>query len=269
LEYNSHPLVRLAEMRRAEPVEYEKLMLQAAVIAPIYYYRLGRYFQPIDEDKAALYLEKGMKLHPDAVTASHNADWLITYYQQHGQTNKAAALADEAADTYSQAGLEAKAHFLESQGKYTEAYDYYSKIEVRYNNSRELMAFLMRYRAKTGGRDFDQELAKRLKTLFPNGIEKVTLSQLHDPPQDGVKINDTNALLRQAGLQSGDIIVALEGIRVHNFEQYGYARETSSTSEMDLLIWRDSQYQQVTASPPSHRFNANFATWSASAQGGK
>ena len=262
LDYNSYRITHLAETVKGQPADYEKLMLKAAAIDPFRYYALVDYFIKQKEDaKAAEYLEKAMALHPDSVTAANESGWLVKYYQRNGMTAKALALADKAAETYSSRGLQTKAELLESLGKYDDALDYYEKIEERYNHSGELIAFVTRYKAKTGSTRFDAKLQARLKGLFPNGIQKVSSVELHGLPDSGVSINKGNQLLQQAGLQRGDIIVALYGIRVHNFEQYNYARESTADPEMDLIIYRNNQYLEVKASPPNHRFNADFSTW--------
>jgi hypothetical protein len=146
-------------------------------------------------------------------------------------------------------------------GKHEEAIEYGRKIKERYGHSDALLGFLTRYKATTGSTRHDSELNAELKKLFPGGIKKVTLSQLQGRPDSGVIIKEDNQLLQAAGLKNGDLIVALYGIRVHNFEQYGYARASTVDPQMDLLIWRKNQYLQVKASPPDHRFNADFATW--------
>ena len=264
LDYDSYRIAQLAETVRSKPAEFEKLMLKAAEIDPYRYYTLAKFVIAQNaEAKGAAYLEKAMKLHPDSVAAANQSGWLIEYYQRNGMTAKAMTLADQAAETYSSRGLEAKAELLESLGRYDEALDYYRKIEERYETSAELMAFVQRYKAKTGSTRYDGEIGASLKKLFPDGVQKVTLTRLHGLPDDGVSINDDNELLRKAGLHNGDIIVALYGIRVHDFKQYDYARNSTTNAEMALIIYRNTQYLEVTASPPNHRFNATFRSWRA------
>lgn len=125
------------------------------------------------------------------------------------------------------------------------------------------MAFIARYKAKTGNSRYDHELETRMGKLFPKGLEKVTLQSSRTPPSDGAIIKQENKLVSDAGLKVGDIIVAVYEIRVHNLPQYSFARETSKAPEMDLIVWRQDHYLQIKCSPPGHRFNADFATYSA------
>jgi predicted metalloprotease with PDZ domain len=170
-------------------------------------------------------------------------------------------LADQAAEVYSYSGLLAKAELLESLGKFSDAWEYFLKLEERYNNSEDLMAFILRYKAKTHDTRYDGELQGRLKKIFPNGLEKVGLKNFSGAPADGVIIQQENTLVTAAGLRKGDIIVALYGIRAHNFEQYSYARETTTNAQMDLIVWQQNHYTEMKASPPNHRFDADFATY--------
>jgi len=264
LEYNSFKMYELAKTITGKPEQYEKLMLRSAAIDPYRYYILGDFFQERDQDeKAAAYLEKAMALHPDSVAAASRSSWLIKYYQRKGMTSKALALADKAAEVYSYSGLEAKADLLESLGKYAEAWEYFLKLEERYERSDDLMAFIARYKAKTGNSRYDHELETRMGKLFPKGLEKVTLQSFRTPPSDGAIIKQENKLVSDAGLKADDIIVAVYEIRVHNLPQYSFARETSKAPEMDLIVWRQDHYLQIKCSPPGHRFNADFATYSA------
>jgi hypothetical protein len=59
--------------------------------------------------------------------------------------------------------------------------------------------------------------------------------------------------------------VAIYGIRVHNFAQYYFARDTSRAAEMDLIIWRDGRYSLLTAKPPRHKFGVDMVDYTAAA----
>jgi tetratricopeptide (TPR) repeat protein len=262
LEYDSYRMAYLAETIEDQPAEYEKLMLKSAAIDPFRYYSLGQYFiERMDEAKAAGYLEKAMHQCPDTVTAANKSGWLIKYYQRNGMTSKAAALADQAAETYSSSGLEAKAELLESTGKYLEALEYFRKMNERYNRPGVLCGVLARYQAKTGDTRYNKEIQTRLRQLFPNGLQRVTAKHFNAAPSQGVRIEEQNFLVTRNGLQEGDIIVALNGTRVDDFEQYCYVRESASAPELDLIVWRNNQYLEVKANPPDHRFGAYFCTY--------
>jgi len=239
-------------------------MAKAAALDPDYYYNLSTYFiERTNETKAADYLGKAIALGPDSVTAANQAGWLIQYYLRQGQKEKARQLADMVGEVYSDGGLAAKAEFFEAVGNHDEAFTWFAKIEERYDYSDDLITFCARYKQKTGDTRFDQEAQKRLGKLFPVGIEKVTLNDFQKPPIDGTAIWEETNLIRQAGLKRGDIIVAVYGIRVHNFEQYTYGRETSKSPQLDLIVWQGRAYREVHASPPKRRFGGKWGTYPA------
>ncbi len=264
LDYSAHALSQVADVITNQPDQFEKLMAKAAALDPSHYYTLSDFFiERTNETKAADCLEKAIALGPDSVRASNHAGWLIQYYLRQGQKEKARKLADMAGEVYSSRGLAAKAGFFETVGNYGEAFTWFAKIEERYESSDDLIIFCARYKQKTGDPRFDKEALKRLGKLFPVGIEKVTLNNFQKPPIDGAAIWEENDLIREAGLKRGDIIVAVCGIRVHNFEQYTYGRETSKSPQLDLIVWQGKAYHEVQASPPEHRFGGKFGTYPA------
>lgn len=192
---------------------------------------------------------------------ANGAGWLVQYYLKKGQINSARHLADLVGEVYSYTGLATKAQFLEDTGDYTGAFEWFLKILERYDDMGPVVAFCNRYKAKTGDAHFDEELQKRMGNLFPNGIEKVTIDDFRSAPTDGVLINGENDLVRAAGLKQGDVLVALDGIRVHSFAQYSYEREMNAAPEMDLIVWQGTGYHEIKASPPGHRFGVDFGDY--------
>jgi tetratricopeptide (TPR) repeat protein len=264
LPYATYAMAAVADTVQNQPDRYEALMSRAAALDPARYYNLGEYFQARQmEDKAAKYYEKGNELCSDRVNASYHARWLVKYYLKKGETQKAQSVADAAGEVYSAVGLEAKAEFFEATGKYAEAFEWYVKEEKRYDESGPLIDFCNRYKAKTGDTRFDAELNSRLLKLFPKGIEKVSLKDFQSAPTDGVLVKEENDLVSKAGMKTGDIIVAVYGIRVHNLAQYLYGRKTIPTPEMTLIVWQGSQYREIKASPPNHRFGVDMGDYSA------
>jgi tetratricopeptide (TPR) repeat protein len=262
LPYANYAMEAVANTVQDQPDKYELLLAKAAELSPADYFTLADYFKDRkEEDKAAGYYEKANKLDPDAVQVANGANWLVQYYLKKGQIESARRLADFAGEVYSYSGLATKAQFLEDTGDYNGAFEWFSKIEERYNDSGPVVAFCNRYKDKTGDTRFDGELQKRIGNLFPKGIEKVSIDDFQSPPADGVLIQQENDLVRAAGLKSGDVIVVINGIRVHNFAQYSYERERITNSELDLIVWQNDNYGEIKASPPNHRFGVDFGDY--------
>jgi hypothetical protein len=259
LPYSTTALMTVANTAYDQPEQYEKLMLQAAQLNPASYYDLGNYYAKRHaEDKAAQYYDQACNNDPDSVRASNMAVWRVRYYLKKGQTDKARQIAADGAEVYSARGLEAQAIFFELTSNYDEAFNWFAKNEERYDEPAPLINFCMRYKTKTGDNRFDSEVKKRISKIFPKGIEKVSLKDFSGPPADGTLIRENNDLLRSANLKKGDVIVAVYGVRVHNFLQYSYGRGLKDTPELDLIVWQGDGYHEFTPAPPNHLFGADF-----------
>ena len=259
LDYDARSMSKLAGQIENNPVAYEKLMLQAAGHIPCAYLYLGHYFAQRGQDaKAIQYLKKGMDFDRDAVRAASYAGELMKLYLKQGRKPAAAELVGRAAEVYSYDGLKSKADYLEAEGRYGEAVKIYDDIEASYGPQKETLKFLMRANAKLGDATFDHVIKSHMTSFFPDGIENVTLSSFTGPPTDGVLISEVNAETAKANLSRGTIIVALNGIRVHNFDQYTYARDVLKASELNLIVWQNEQYRQITANPPNRKFGVRM-----------
>ena len=253
VDYDSFAMEHVAETLQDQPAAYELLLTKAAAINPAKYFTLADYYVKISEnDQAAAAMEKGTQLDPDSVTASDYAGWLIKYYMKKGRTEDARKEADFAGEVYSAVGLEAKAEFLEATEDYAGAFQWYANIEDRYSDPQPLIAFCLRYKVKTGDTRYDGDVQQRLGKLFPKGIEKASLGDFQDPPADGTLIQEGNDLLRAAGLHQGDVVVAINGIRDHNFLQYNYAPGTGFNRVAGAAVQRDQ------SQPPESPFWRGF-----------
>ena len=241
LPYSVAALRTVANSVYDQPDRYEKLMVQAAQLNPACYYNIGDYFlNHTNEDRAAPYIEKACDNDPDSVRVANHAVWRVRYYLKKGQTDKAREIADYAGEVYSYVGLEAKAIFFETTSNYDGAFEWYAKIDERYEDPSPLLEFCARYQALTGDPRFEPEVQKRIHKLFPKGIEKVTLNDFRGAPTDGVLIKEENELLKSAGMRKGDVIVAVYGVRMHNFQTiflWPPIEEHSGTG-FDCLAWR-------------------------------
>jgi tetratricopeptide (TPR) repeat protein len=263
LPYSVTALQQIAATLTNSPERYEKLMLQAAELSPGCYYTLGDYARNgKQEDKAARYYDKACAADPDRVRVANYANWRSHYYLKQGNPTLAREIADEAGEVYSFYGLEAKASFLEATTNYDGAFEWFAKIEERYNNSTPVIRFCLRYKAQTGDGRFDSELQQRRGKLFPKGLERVSLNDFNGPPADGVLVAQENDRLKSAGLKAGDVIVAVYGVRVHNLDQYAYGRDLTNTPALDLIVWQSKAYREFKPSPPRHLFGVPFLDYS-------
>jgi tetratricopeptide (TPR) repeat protein len=262
LPYSVTAMCVVANTVDSQPELYRKLMLQAAALDPGCYYTLGDYeIGRTNEDQAAEYIDRACAADPDSVRVSNHAYWRVKHCLKKGQVEKARQIADEGGEVYSSVGLEAKATFFELTTNYDEAFEWFAKQEERYDESGPLLAFCERYKKRTGDTRFDSEVKKRVKKVFPQGMEQVALADFQGPPADGVHIREQSDLLTAAGLRAGEVIVALNGTRTHTFHQYMFVRELLTGPEMNLIVWSGNGYRAIKASPPNHKFNAAFGDY--------
>jgi tetratricopeptide (TPR) repeat protein len=263
LDYSSRCLHAVACRAEYRQRDCEALLTRAVAMDTSFYAALGEHYLYYDQhDKAIKAFEKMVELDSDTVAGVDNAPWMVRYFFDHGMKDKAAAIADLGAEVYSYSGLRAKVLCLELSGKYDEALTWCKKIDERYEEKNEVAAFYARYKAATRSSKYDTVAVQSLKTLFPMGVERVTLNHFKTKPTRGVLLNGNSVLSRKAGLAKGDIIVALYGIRVHNFAQYEYARKATNEPEMQLIVWKPiGGYVEVKASPPDHRFEVEMGNY--------
>ncbi|MGB8356478.1 MAG: tetratricopeptide repeat protein, partial [Chthoniobacteraceae bacterium] len=160
LPFNVRDMEAVAMTLRGQPARYEEFMAKIAGLDPANYFTMGDYFRARGEDdKAADYFERGSKEGPDVVQSSSYADWMVHYYLNKGQQEKARAVADAAGKVYSATGLLAKGEYFEVTGNYPEAFNWYSKILERYTDEPgALIGFCFRYKNKTGDGQYDAKL---------------------------------------------------------------------------------------------------------------
>jgi len=262
LPYDVRALWTVAQTVRDQPDQYEQLLLQAAEINPAYNYQLSYYFNGLtNRAKAGEYMEKACAADIDSVRVANNATWRVEYFLQEGNVERARQIADAAGKAYSAAGLVAKATFFEWTSNYDGAFEWFAKEEERYNDSGPLLDFCLDYQAWSGDARFRPEVDKRLDKLFPAGLEKVSLADFHGPPADGVRLGKLNNPQATYGLNEGDVVVAIYGVRTRTPNQYKYVRDGKTDPELDLIVWQTNAYHELKISPPGRRFGAQLYTY--------
>jgi len=258
-EYSTIALSHMADAKDNSPAQYEQYMKKAVKIDTSYNFRLADfYYYQTNDDKAAECLEIACKDCPDSIAVAIRAEWRVRYYLNKGDKEKAREIAEYAGEVYSFKGLTALAVYYDLTGEPGKAVETYAAIDERYNKPLPLIDYCIAYKEKTGNNQFDKIYKKHIEKIFPKGRKKVQLSDFTSQPTDGVYIDDENELLNAAGLKRGSVIVALNGVRVHTLIQYTVVRHELTSPGMDLIVWQDNEYHQIKATPPEHKFNANF-----------
>jgi hypothetical protein len=262
LDYAVKAITRVAYASTNNPAQFEKLLARAGELEPGRYFDLGHFYaERGEEEKAAEYYKKGVWFCRNDVLVANNAGWLVQYYFRKGQVSEADKLADRAAEVYSAGGLEAKIDLLFSENRYSESFEYLLKLDERYHKPGQVIGWCQAYKNKTGDMKYEGEVKKRLGTLFPKGMKKVSVSEMTGPPDGGVRFGQENAALQAAQISKSHIVVAVNGYRVYDTFQYDYVRDLNPEPKMTFVVWDGANYVERTASPPNHRFGVPIQTY--------
>jgi hypothetical protein len=183
----------------------------------------------------------------DRVLASNNVAWLATYYVETGKPQEAERVGREAASVGSQAGYEVLADVFERTGRLPEAEKLLKTASERYSGQTSLDLFYLRaQRVKPGG-VYEDAARRAMERVFPSGTERVTMADFNGPPKEGVSIMEDSAGVRQLALAKDDVIVALDGYRTRNFNQYRAIRGFTRDKKIALVVWSRSRNSYVAA----------------------
>jgi len=192
---------------------------------------------------------------------SQRLEWLITYYEERGLAERATALARDAADTYSAAGLAAYATLLDRRGEHARAEELYQAIRERYENSTDLASHYLLESRRTHDAALEAKAMAIAGKTFPQGVERVTLTAFSNPPTDGIVFHAYGRRAERIGLRMSDVIVAVDGIRVRNHQQYWYVIRSSFDTRVPLIVWREGGYRELNATIPQRSFGATFQSY--------
>jgi hypothetical protein len=205
-------------------------------------------------DSAAMQaLELAFDRAVDRVGLSHHILPLVRHYHDAERPGDATRVAGDAVETGSARGMEAMGLLLEWRGDYGGAEEQLKQIEERYEEKQGLIGFYKRM-VDAGRQEYGSRLSSGLRDAFPNGLEKLDPAQLPAVPADGVGVSDAGPEAPLTGIQTGDIIVGLDGWRVRDLAQYQMVREFDWKPDMTLYVWRKGRY--VEARP--HALNRLF-----------
>jgi hypothetical protein len=175
----------------------------------------------------------------DRVSFSNQAGWLVTYYYERKQIERAMDLAEEAAEVGAAEGLTTAGYLYERLGRGEDAEQMYEQSARRYDDPSQLLGFYYRALHERKQTDFERGWKRWLPTMFPDGLQPAIATAAAAPmPARGVTVTKDSAQLRKAGLQAGDLIVGLDGWRVDNLQQFRAINAFSERPDRKLTVWR-------------------------------
>jgi tetratricopeptide (TPR) repeat protein len=154
----------------------------------------------------------------DDVAKTYWSGWLVQHYAASGQVGKALRLAESSSRTGSANGLIVAGRLYERLERYEDAEEAFRSVAARYDASAELVGFYHRAVNERRDQAAQEALARELERVFPDGLSKDAAPA--GAPAVGVYVEHDSLESRKAGLQTGDVIVGVDGWRVDNVQQY-------------------------------------------------
>ena len=243
--------------------EAVRLYTTMATVLPQKYFALGHVLLELDrEEEAAAAYEKAIETVRDRVLVANGVQWLVGYYCDHGRLDRARAVAEMAADVYSADGLSTMGYLMERLGRYSDAEAWYRRVKERYDSEASLDSFYIRHEQRVGDGRYRELAADALKKLFPDGLRRVSLSELEGNPE--VAIGPAGSKYRfsrfygsaRFGLREGDIVVAVNGYAVKSHRHYVLIRTFDDRQEATIIVWRDGGFLEIKGILRNIRYGA-------------
>jgi hypothetical protein len=237
--------------------QFVQLLQKHAALEPAAWFTLGQHLRNEGkDDEAADADRKGFEQDDDAVGMSNSVGRLVDYYLDHNRMNDAETVAKGAGDTGSAGGLLTYCLVLEKEGRVKEALDAAKDVADRYNVTWRVDDLYAAHPEV-----FPVEHQALYRKDFPNGMSKVTVDSFNGPPSNGCVITSNSPQLQRAALDTGDVVVGLDGYKVETSPQYDYIRAQSIDPKMDFIVWRQNDYLEVHASVPHRKFFVDMDTY--------
>ena len=242
-----------------DPPEYRKREGALCEIDARYCLTLGYRLAELGfADEAAVAYQKGFDESRDRVEAANESRWLVDYYFDHGKLRQAEAVAREAAEIYSGAGLFTMARLMERMGRLREAEEHYRRILDRYRDADELAGFYYRQARVQKKTAYETKLRDALALALPSGLEAFDRATLPPAPTDGIVIKKENDNTKRYDIHWGHVIVGLDDFRVRDLEAYYAVKALSQSPRMKLVVWRGKSYDDVEVELWDRRFRVDL-----------
>ncbi len=241
-EYDQDALWWLADVaEKSDPAAFKALAGRMCDMSADDCERLAQYLVDHQEPEEAVKVyERWLARGRDEVHLSNHVRWLAIYYLEHGRRERALELGRRAADTGSATGLATHAEILEKVGRLPEAERLLRHVADRYEDQGPWIELLLRHQDREG---FRKALAALRAEAFPKGALPARMEDLQSGAPPGPRVRQSPS---RSPIQGGDVILAVDGVRVENLKQLRLQRRLASEPQARLLIRRGSSVTEVT-----------------------
>ena len=231
-------------MPKSDP-DYPAHMEKLAASSPRMYFRLGSYhFRRRQDDEALRAYRLGFEKTADRELVAH---WSVQYLQilmQRGEEEEAAKVAAEIAKV-DQKWLQFAIVLYElDQRKFAEAHARAIHIAKEHGDTRAL--------ASVWYQDPDKSQRQRLVGTFSNSLELPAFDpkEIGDTPPVGLELgNGAGGYADQSGAGYGDVVVAVNGLRVRDRTQYDLVAYSTLRKDHEFTIWNKYSKEVRTITP--------------------
>jgi hypothetical protein len=151
--------------------------------------------------------------------------------------------------------LNTMAELCERAGRLFDAESYFRKKAERYEEWEDLTLFYSRHPKEP---KFAAEFERMIAKVFPKGQEPADAVWMNGVPSDGVVLMSASQTSIALDLQPGDVIVAVNGVRIRNKGQYFYKMDSAPSSKVEFIVWSKRSYCSVIADLPNHRLGVTI-----------
>ena len=263
VEFNVPAMGALAQAAWYDPPDFRKRQRALCEISGEYCLTLGYRLAELGfPDEAATAYQEGFDRTRDRVTAANQSRWLVDYYFDHGELRKAEAVAREAASVYSSQGLFVMARLMERMGRPARGRGALpSHPGALQPGARSSWASTTAGPASTRTRPMKRGSATPLALALPPGLEPFDRASLPASPSDGVVVKSVNDNTKRFGIMWGNVIVAADGFRVHDYDAYNLIRALSQSPKMRLVVWRGASYDEIEVELWDRLFRVDMETF--------
>jgi hypothetical protein len=150
---------------------------------------------------------------------------------------------------------------LERLGRYVEAEATYRALAERYDAPTVLDAYYIRRSRRSPDPRLAALVEAATKKLFPDGIHTTSLGELQGLTAEQLQDIHVGSLMirptdedKHFGLQEGDILLAIDGLRVRNYAQFECIRSFTDAEPMRVVVWRGGRLLEISSDYRRPRF---------------
>lgn len=256
-DYHAKSIQRF--LTRTSWPEQAQIRLDRGVLDPNLWIMTG-HAEYIGEDAVAAAAERARTGGAEPIRIANAAPFMVPYYVNKGQPEKALPWAEAGRDTASLGGLEAWSMYCDATGDFEGAFEALEALADGYDSPGQLIAYTRRRQKELIAAGLTEEVEAILSSSsvpYP----KVTLANFSGAPKAGVFFSERTMQVQKAGLEKGDVVVAVNGYAIRSFEEYSIARDVNAPEPFTLIVFRKDRYFEVVADPPQRRFGVNMPNY--------